>query len=91
MRYSVGVCSGARVQPILFQFVQSDEHLSIPAGDVLAVDLRQARMWTSRRILHPNYGYLAHLITIDVIRLVTPSEAELVSLEPPRFPLQVVA
>lgn len=79
------------MDPLLFEFLKADAHLSLDAGELLAVDLRRARMWTRDRILQPNYGYLAGLLSDDTIRWLTPQHSLLAGTPAPPFPLRVVA
>lgn len=79
------------MEPLLFEVLAYDPHLDLQPGDILAVDLRRSRMWASRRILQPNYGYVAGLIATEVIAWITPSHAVQEAITVPMFPIQVVA
>lgn len=79
------------MDPFLFEVLRDDEHLSLKAGDLLAVDLRRARMWTHSKILQPNYGYLAGLVAEGRLRWLTPQHSVLSEISHPPFPVRVVA
>lgn len=77
-------------EPLYFVVLVDDTHLAVSRGDILAVDLRRARMWTANRILPPNYGYLAGLQAEGRIEWLTPSTPAWGDYRRPAFPLRVV-
>ena len=74
-----------------FQVLRDDEHLGIPAYELLTVDLRNSRMWTRDRILFANTGYLAGMLTDGSLLYLTPQQILLEQIPTPDFPIRLVS